>query len=294
MKRGKLKPRRNNNKRAPKARSDFERPVLSRSAAWRKKPRIHPSWLKKSDRDTQLGKFFKSSQSYNYFKSVVDNYTEFPTVENYLAVRRNFPNVELDAAIFGGLETLFQLDSELQKLAIDTKLVAGVLDAYEPDVDELSLRLMECIVAREKIPKSGQGHIDRRRGAISDALVDYLIVIMLESMEWNKRNNVGIPSSLIVLVRDRLCGPSPDLEKSARAREQRENAAFRAAQHFDSNEEISSRKLATLVGVSWSTAARWLADRDFLQLIEEDRRYVASEGFPQKVADFIRLRSKTL
>jgi hypothetical protein len=210
-----------------------------------------------------------------------------PSLENYLQLRRSISEAELDVAVSGGMEAVFVLDSELKKHGINPNLVAGALNAFEPDIDELSLRLMECLVAKDKLPKSGPGYIEKRHQAIGDALVDYLIVTMLEAMEWNKSNPIVIPPSLIVLIRDRLCGPSPDWDKLIRSKLEQENAAFLAAQHFKPGEKISYGKLARLAGVSPSTAARWLADPLFQQILDHCRKMVAGEAFQRRRAAFI-------
>jgi len=171
--------------------------------------------------------------------------------------------------LFGGIDPLLHLEPELKKHDIDRLLVAGALDAIVPDMDELSLRLMERLVAREKLPKKGPGHIEMRRNAISDALIDYLIVMMLEATDWNTESQPNeIPSSLIVLIRERLRGAWPDLRKAYLSSEERDNAAHSAARHFETFEQISVRKLERLSGKSRMTASRWLKDPRFKDSFE--------------------------
>jgi hypothetical protein len=110
----------------------------------------------------------------------------------------------------------------------------------------------------------------------------------LEAMEWNKSHPIVIPSSLIVLIRDRLCGPNPDWHEAYRSREEKENAAFMAAQLLKPDEKISGRKLAALVGVSPSKAARWLAEESFQRKLEEYRKLVASDDFKRRRDAFIK------
>jgi hypothetical protein len=254
---------------------------------WRNRPRIHPSHLKKAEHAAELVKIFGSDQRLNLFKELAANYGEVPSLENYLHMRRSISEAELDVAVSGGMEAVFALDSKLKKHGISPNIVAGTLDADEPAIDELSLRLMECLVARDKLPKSGPGYLEKRRQAIGDALVDYLIVMMLEAMEWNKSNPIVIPPSLIVLIRDRLCGPNPDWARFVRSQEEQENAAFLAAQRFKPGEKITSRKFADRVGVTRSTAARWLADPVFMQIFDHCRKSVASEPFQRQRAAFV-------
>lgn len=259
--------------------------VDEKFVAWHNKPRIHPSHLRKPERVAELITIFRSDERLLFFTELAATYVEEPSIENYLELRRRVPEADLDVAAFGGMDVVYALESELEKHQIDPDLVTGALDAYEPALDELSLRLMECIVSREKLPKSGPGHIEMRRKAIGDALVDYLIVVMLEAMEWNKSNPIVIPPSLIVLIRYRLCGANPDWLQYQRTRQEQENAAFLAAQFFKAGEKISSRQFADRVGISRSTAMRWLADPSFVKLLDGARKIVASESFQrQRVA----------
>ena len=95
------------------------------------------------------------------------SYQEEPTLENYIRLRREVPEAEIDIALFGGIDPLFHLEPELRKHDIDPQIVYGASDAFVPDMDELSLRLMECLAARDKLPKSVPRHIEMRRNAIA-------------------------------------------------------------------------------------------------------------------------------
>jgi len=91
------------------------------------------------------------------FMEKVVAYRKAPSIENYLRVRREFPEVEIQVARFGGIEALFKLEKDFEKQGIDPHLVAGALDADEPSVDALCLRLLELLTARDRLPKSGPG-----------------------------------------------------------------------------------------------------------------------------------------
>jgi len=249
-----------------------------RERAWHRRPRFHPARLNDLRRTAQLVQIFGSDARLTLFKERVSAYQEKPSLENYLRLRRDIPDAEIDVALFGGLDPLFALAEELVKHGIDPILVAGALDASEPAIDELSLRLMECLVARGKLSDTGPGHIEQRRNAISDTLINYLIVIMLEAMEWNESNPIVVPSSLIVLIRDRLCGEFPDLRKTYLSREARDRAALLVANRFRPDETLSVRKLAALAGTSRGTAARWLADPEFQHHVTLCRKILAGEG----------------
>ena len=240
--------------------------------------RIRPAALNDSqrvhERSEKLG-----ADRFATFKSLVAAYENKPNLENYLRLRREIPEAEIDIALFGGPDPLFTLEPQLRKHGIDPLLVAGAQDACVPDMDELSLRLMECLVAREKLPKSGPRHIEMRRNAISDALVDYLIVMMLEATEWNKEGAPNeIPSSLIVLIRERLCGAGPDLREELLSSEKQKRAAYIAAQHFEDLKQVSGRKLSPLTGISKTTLDRWVKSTKFKESFVLMKRFLAEKA----------------
>jgi hypothetical protein len=200
------------------------------------------------------------------FKQFVLRYEKDPTIANYLQIRRDFPETEIQVGCFGGIEALFKLEEIFAGQGIDPMLIAGALDAYEPDIDALCLQLLELLVTRGKLPTEEPGFIEKRRKAISDATIDYLIMEILEATD-RCGQSIRIPSSLVVLTREQLCGSNPDLHRLYLARERFRNAADSARQHFQqTGKQISVRKLADATGESRGTAARWLADEHFQRL----------------------------
>jgi len=219
------------------------------------------------------------------FSQVVVAYRRSPTIENYVRVRRLFPEVEIQVARFSGLDSLFVLESDFKKQGVDPDLVAAALeDADEPATDALCLHLLECLIARSKLPKTGPGHIAKRRSAISDATVNYLISTMLESFDWHEET-FRIPASLVVLIRHQLCGLKPDLHEEYLLREKRHNVALLAAQQLKAGERLSINKLVAITGIPRSTAARWLADQEFQQWLEVGRKWAADGLFRPFLAD---------
>jgi hypothetical protein len=208
---------------------------------------------------SELAERFSSPERADLFRRLVNAYEANPNVDKYLALRRQFPEADIEASLFRGIEPLFALEKELTKHRIDVYQVAGAMDADLTDIDQLSLRLMELLVQRENLPKSAPGHITARRKAISDSLIDYLIVIMLEGIYQDEH----IPSSLLVLTRNCLTGPSPDLYQAYLAKEKRIQAALAAARYFPAEKTISVRDLAKIAHVGRSTAAQWLGDPAF-------------------------------
>jgi hypothetical protein len=220
-----------------------------------------------------------SNERLALFEQLVVAYRREPAIKNYVRVRREFAEVEVHVAQFRGiqaLESLFALEDKFRKVGIDPHLIAAALDAYEPSIDALCLHLLELLMARDKLPKDGPKHIERRRNAISDTMVNYLISEMLDSLDGHDET-FRIPASLVVLIRHQLCTGTPDLRQEYLSRERRHNAALSFGQTLRPDERPSINKLATRVGIPRSTAARWLADKEFQEWIETGREWDAKE-----------------
>jgi hypothetical protein len=214
------------------------------------------------------------------FKQLVLRYDKHPTIANYLQIRRDFPEVEVEVGFFSGIDAPFKLEEKLAGQGFDPMLLVGALAAYEPDIDALCLRLLELLVTRGKLPKEvGPGTIEKRRKAISDATINYLIMEILEAID-RCGQSIRFPSSLVVLIREQLCGLNPRLHQLYLARHRFRQAAFNAGLSFQqTGKPISVRKLADANDVSRGTAERWLADKDYPMLFDSGRRFAASKHF---------------
>jgi len=220
-----------------------------------------------------------SNERLALFKQLIVAYRNDPSVENYIRIRHEIPEVEIQVGLFGGIEALFKLEKEFERQGIDPQLVAGSLDADEPSIDALCLRLLELLAARGKLPKGGPGYIEKRRNAISDPTINYLVVEMLEALDRHGEA-IRIPASLVVLIREQLCGSNPDLYQTYLSKERFQNAALAAGQYYhQTNKQISVRKFAAIAGVGKGTAARWLADEEFQSWFELGKKIAASENF---------------
>ena len=244
--------------------------------AWQNRPTLHPLDFDDTERAAELAAHFGSVERVEFVKKLMAAFYKRPSLENYVQFRRSVPDTELEISASAGIEAFSRLEKDFKKHGIDPSLFNGIMDSFEPDIDELTLRLMELLVARDKLPKSGPGHIEKRRDAISDTLVNYLIADMLEAMKWNERA-ILIPASLVVLIRDRLCGSDPDLRREIRASERNEKlrmdiflASYAA---LSRGEKISIRKLAKTVGVSKNIVARLFADPDCKSWINQARQH---------------------
>ena len=277
----------------------------SKRFAWLQRPRLHLAIFERVWRDDEIAKLGGklvgekarkekaerahkvwaiakklrwSDKRLTMFKQVVVEFRRNQTIQNYLRVRRQFPEVEIQIGAFAGIDPLVMLENEFRKQGVDPELVAGSLDADEPSIDALCLRLMERMVEREKISKDEPGHMQKRRAAITDTMVNYLIVTILESLDWNEQE-VRIPASLVMLIRHQLTGTKPDLHTVYLAKERLQNIAISVALNLQPNEKLSINKLASLAGIPRSTAARWLKDKEFKQWLEVERIWAAEGAF---------------
>jgi hypothetical protein len=157
-------------------------------------------------------------------------------------------------------------------LGLDWRLIFRALDgADEPAVDALCLRLMEMLVKRDALPKNGPGHIDQRRGAISDGFLNYLMVMLLESYT-NLEKTRDIPGSFVVLMRRQLCGENSDLYEIHQADQKRVLAAQIIADRLLAGEKLTVRKAAALLRISRMSAERLLASNKFQYYLEDERK----------------------
>jgi hypothetical protein len=226
-----------------------------------------------------------SNERLALFKQFVVAYREEPTIQNYVRVRRSFPEVEIEVSQFAGIDALFAFEDKYRAFGIDPDLIAAALDANEPSIDALCLHLLELLIVREKLPKDGPKHIEKRRNAISDSIVNYLISQMLEAFDWHQET-FRIPASLVVLLRHKLCGVTPDLHEEYLSRERRHNAALVLGQKLKPHERLSINRVAAILGIPRSTAARWLNDKDFRHRVETRRKWAAEGGLEAGIKAF--------
>src|SRR6266478_22784 len=230
-----------------------------------RKPRILPV-----DDPTSIAKKLGwSDKRLASFAQDLDAFREKATINTYVRLRRKWPDVEIQVGVFSDVTRSFP---ELEKQGINPDLATIVMHPDIPGhekldaIDKLCLRLMECLIVKRKLPNDGPGFIDKRRNAISQALINYLVIIMLEALEWSTRA-VRIPSSLIMLIRELLCrGVNPDLRKVSETR--RTHAAWAAAECLRPNERLTTHKLMAFANVGQDTAARYLADPEFRQSVK--------------------------
>jgi hypothetical protein len=214
-----------------------------------------------------------SNERLTLFARLIVEYRRQPSIENYVRVRRQFPEVDIQVSQLGGIEALATLKDEFKRVGINTHLALAFLGADEDTTDALCLHLLELLIARAKLPKDCPGHIEKRRNAINDSTVNYLIAQMLEGFDGQKTSRV--PTSLVVLIRYQLCGFRPDLDEKALSKVKRYTAGRMVGHQLKPAETLSINKVVKLIGAPRSTAARLIADRDFKRGLEHGLKFVA-------------------
>ena len=197
------------------------------------------------------------------FNDLTKRYKKNPTIENYVRIRREHPEAEIEVAVIGGIDQLFYLEPELRRFAIDPKLVASVMDADPDAISEISLQLLEKLIERDRKLKAGETHLVRRGNAIPDKLIDWLINCALDGLSWNYY--LDIPRELIVLIRERLGGSNPEYEQASHAHEMRWHAIIIGAQMMAQGQTPTLRLISRILGVAPSTVMRWFPDGEFLR-----------------------------
>lgn len=195
------------------------------------------------------------------FNALSKAYKKDPSIENYVKLRREHPDGEIEVAVIGGIDQLFYMEAELRRYGIDPLLLAAALDADERSIQELSLQLLEKMIAARKLAQAGETHLIRRGLAVPDKLIDWIITCSLDAMSWT--DNLEISRDLIVLIRERLGGSNPEYEQGSKVRQKKLNAAVIGGQLKARGIRPTFKLIADALGVVPSTVKRWFEDGEF-------------------------------
>lgn len=178
-----------------------------------------------------------------------------PTIENYLKLRAENPDREIEVGVTGGLDWLLANDQLLIENDIQPRWVAGALDADHDSISRISLALLQKLADRKQLITQGKTHLASRGEAISDSFANYLIAIMLDSLSWN--NDLQIPRDLIVLTRYQLFGTEyPAMEKRWRSYELEKRILWLAVGILETGQGFTAREIAKALKINVSTISR--------------------------------------
>jgi hypothetical protein len=223
------------------------------------------------------------------FNALTKAYKSNPTIENYVRMRRESPDVEIEVSVTGGLDWLFANEQLLRDIGAEPQWFASALDANPEAISKLSLHLLERIVERKLAEGAGQTHVVSLGKGISDSLVNYFVAVMLDALSWN--DELEIPRDLIVLVRHQLIGDGETAQsKQLQVHRLEQNIRFIGAQLLEQGKQPTARKIAKILGVNASTVSRVYPGE---KLLEEARRWLEfSQWFHKSETPFADLRAK--
>jgi hypothetical protein len=205
---------------------------------------------------------FGSEPGESGFNAISREYKSSPTIENYVRLRRLQPDGEIEIATTGGIEFLFSHENELRSHGLDPLLIVGLSDADTEAQAEVSLRLLEMLIERDKLQKSGATHVVSRKKAINDGLINYLIATSLDGMSWN--DELTISRELIVLIKRQLGTLNSQYEAELEKHTRKSDATWIAAQLLAAGKTPTYRNIGRIFGVQATSVMRWFADGDFM------------------------------
>jgi hypothetical protein len=213
-------------------------------------------------------------------------YKDNPTIENYISLRRANPSDEIEVAFTNGLDWLFANENILRENGIDPQWFA--LDANEEAISKLSLHLLEKIVDRTRLEKSGETHVMSRGIGISDSLVNYLTAVMLDALSWN--DDLYLPRDLLVLLRYQIIGEEPTQLKQLESDRLEDQIAYIGAQILEYGRQVTTREIAKILNINASTVSR-IYPGDKLR-IESEKQLEMLRFFHNSQTPFADLKSK--
>lgn len=191
------------------------------------------------------------------FSELSKAYKADPTLENYVSLRRSNPGELIEIATSWSMDWLLSNGEVLKGYNIDPETVAGALDADPACISEVSLRLMECLIEREARAKSGETQLQSRGVAIGNSLVNYLIAMMLDALDWN--DELYIPRDLMVLIKHQMGTDASAESRTMEVHTKQRQAVWLAAQLRYQGQSGTIRQVAKLLQLNASTVSRWFA-----------------------------------
>jgi hypothetical protein len=217
-------------------------------------------------------------------------YKANPTIENYVKLRRENPDVEIEVAISGGMEALFAMEKEFRKYGLEPELVAGVMDADTDSISKVCLHLLEKIIAAQSLNETGETHLASRGKTVPNKFIDWIIACSLDALSWN--DNLQIPRDLIVLIRERLGGPNREYDQMIEVYEMKRNAGLVAGQLKAQGVNPTFRILGEIFKVAPSTVKRWFEPGELEKEIDVWAKHFDKDGKMIPISDWVSKNQK--
>ena len=181
--------------------------------------------------------------------SLMFAFRDEPTLENYLKLRRKYPNQEFDFSTLPGLDWIHKNEALLAKWNLTADLVSGATRGEEQAISELSLRLLERLLEREVAIQQGETQLVGRGDAIATSFVNFLIGVILDGMSLPGALKRG-PQDFLFLIKYQLgiCVIG-DSQAAYESDCKRQDAVFRGAEMIERDGKTSIRAVAKMMGV---------------------------------------------
>lgn len=179
-----------------------------------------------------------------------------PTLENYYRLRSEYPNEVVEIAVSNGLFWLQENEELLKSLEIHEEFLKALNIGDPSAISELSLELIAKLVERRKLEASSETHLVSRDKVLSDSLINFLILMMFDAMEWNDEIDFQVPRDLVILLREQLGGTFNSREKEFRTSQLKKKALSVATNMLKKGKTPSLRSVGMILGVNASTILR--------------------------------------
>ena len=210
------------------------------------------------------------------FNDLTKAYKRNPTIENYLTLRRENPEGEIEVAIHGGIDQLYYMEAELARYGINADEFVSVFDGDDKAISHFSLFFMEKIVEARNLTKAGETHLVRRGLVVPNKLIDWFITCALDALSWTGEPEIN--RDLIVLIRERLGRPFPEYEVGSMIHERKMHATIVAGALKAQGRMPSIRQMAKAMNVAPSTFMRWFEPGEFERRAERWSKMYNTDG----------------
>lgn len=199
-----------------------------------------------------------------------------PTIDTYVRLRREHPTAEIEVAIHGGIDQLFYMESELARCGISADEFVSVFDANLEAISKFSMFFLEKIIEARELKNTGETHLARRGLAVPEKLIDWFVTCALDAMSWN--DQLEMNRDLIVLIRERLGGPSVEYEIGSQIHQRKQRAAMIAGNLKAQGHTPSFRDLGKIMNVAPTTIMRWFEPGEFAAQVDIHKLWFNSDG----------------
>lgn len=173
------------------------------------------------------------------------------SLKRYAELRREYPDAPFDVRLHPGHKYVVVAKDRLIKEGIDPSLYLWAIDVGDRErINELARALIDKILQR-KNPTAESAHAISRGIAVSNTLISFLIVGMLETL------HNAIPQDLLVLIRAQLGWHDRENFTDFERHAARLHAVWTAARMCAEGEKVTCRSLASKINKDAATISRW-------------------------------------